>query len=237
MAAILPLTLHRSIHNRTLASWIPTAVIAPVILMSVSRSAILVAGAGVLILLLRWPNRLRLLFLVGASAAVVVARLALPGLLGTIRALFAHLGDDPSIAGRTDDYSVVTRVFLETPWFGRGLFTWVPAYYRTLDNQLLVLLLELGVIGTLLFLTMVLAAILTAVTCKRRADERSAHLGLAIGASLAGITLSFITFDTLGFRQAGGMTFLLLGMAGAVWNLTRGRRDLLPPGGPISGAS
>ena len=45
------------------------------------------------------------------------------------------------------------------------------------------------------------------------------HLGLAFAAGLIGLSLSYATFDALGFRQAAGMTFLLLGLAGASWRL------------------
>ena len=220
MAAILPLALHRSIHNRRLVSWIPTAVVAAMVLMSVSRSALIVAGAAMVVLLLGWPNRWRLAFLVGLPVVAIAARAALPGLLGTIQALFAHLGDDPSIDGRTADYGVATRAFLENPVFGKGLYTWVPAYIRTLDNQFLVIVLELGIVGLIAFLGLIAVGVYAATSARRRgADPRSSHLGLAIAAGLTGITLSYLTFDTLGFRQAAGVTFLLLGMAGAAWKL------------------
>lgn len=224
MAALLPLAVHRGIHSSHWREWIPAGMLAVVVLMSISRSAIIVAAGAVFILFLGWPWRWRLLLLAMAPVGAVAARAVFPGLLGTIQALFLHLGDDPSIAGRTDDYEVVARHFWEHPVVGQGFYTWIPMYFRTLDNQLLVMLLEIGIIGTVAFLGTILTAILSAVAVRRRvAAPQHQHLALAIAAGVFGISLSYITFDTLGFRQASGITFLLIGMAGAAWRLsTRG---------------
>lgn len=222
MAALLPLALHRGIHSTNWRGWLPAAMLSAVVLMSISRSAIVVAGGAILILFLGWPWRWRLVMLAVMPLAILGARAAFPGLIGTIRALFVFLGDDPSIAGRTDDYAVVARNFWEHPILGQGFYTWIPMYFRTLDNQLLVLLLEIGIVGTLAFVGMILTAVFSAVVCHRRvAQERNMHLALAIAAGIFAISLSYITFDTLGFRQAAGVTFLLVGMAAAAWRLSR----------------
>ncbi len=140
MAALLPLTLHHSLHargdGRSLRAWIPTVLICAAIPMSVSRSGILVAAVAVLVLFLGWPRGWRLRALIVLPFAAVGMRLLAPGLLGTIGSLFANLDADPSVSGRTDDYAVILGLFAENPIFGRGLFTFVPRYYRILDNQL-----------------------------------------------------------------------------------------------------
>ena len=225
MAALLPLALHHSIFTRKASAWAPTILISVVVLMSVSRSAILVAAGAMIVMLLGWPNRWRIRFLVMMPFAAVAARLAFPGLLGTIRALFVHLDDDPSIDGRTADYDFVFRAFQEAPLFGRGYFTWVPMYFRTLDNQFLVLLLELGLVGSFVFVGLIAIGVYSGFSCRSRTDERGSNLGLAVAAGIFGIAVSFATFDTLAFRQATGIMFLLLGMAGAAWSLAR--RDQL----------
>lgn len=220
-AALLPIALHYSIFNKRFTSWIPTILIGVVVLMSVSRSAILVSAGAMIVLLLGWPNRWRIRLLLVLPFAAVAARFSLPGLLGTIRALFVNIGDDPSITGRTNDYDVFFRAFVENPLVGRGYFTWVPTYFRTLDNQVLVLLLEIGILGTLALLLLVVSAVYGAFQCRRLSggDARKGHLGLAVAAALCGLSISFFTFDTLAFRQATGVFFLLLGMAGAAWSL------------------
>lgn len=234
MAALLPLAVHRGIHSIRRREWIPAGMLALVVLMSISRSAIVVAAGAMFILFLGWPWRWRLALLAVVPFGAVAARAAFPGLLGTLRALFVHLGDDPSIAGRTDDYAIVARSFAENPLLGQGFYTWIPMYFRTLDNQVLVMLLEIGIVGTAAFLGLIVSAILSAVVVRRRvADARSRHLTLAIAAGVFGISLSYITFDTLGFRQAAGMAFLLIGMAGAAWRIAvSGNRPTEAAAGP-----
>ena len=64
-------------------------------------------------------------------------------------------------------------------------------------------------------------------------DDRQRHLGFAVAASLIGIVTSYVTFDAMGFRQVAGLTFLFLGLAGAMWHLARdGREQRLAAGLP-----
>lgn len=235
-AAIFPLALHRSLHaGRKLLPWLQTVMILVVLLMSVSRSAIVVLAVAMVVLIAGWPTRWRFWALVITPVAAVVLRAALPGLLGTIRALFTNLENDPSIAGRTEDYAIVSRMVLEHPFFGQGLFTWVPFYFRTIDNQALMFALELGLVGSAIFVIMVGSHLLGALLARTRTpDQRSRHLALTVVAATAGLLASYLTFDAISFRMAAGMTFLLLGMAGAVWDLTREQlRARLPISGSV----
>lgn len=223
LASTLPLALHRSLHSRRLIGWVPTGLIGVATLMSVSRSGIVVAGVALIVLIIGWPWRWRLRALIAFPVLAVAGRAVLPGLLGTIRSLFTGLEGDPSITGRTDDYPVVWAAFGQRPAFGQGLFTWVPMIYRTIDNQLLMMLLEIGVFGIACFAALVAVGVFCATTPWRvggTAEQR--HLGLAVAASLAGIVVSYATFDAFSFRQVGGLTFFYLGLSGSVWWLARG---------------
>lgn len=230
MSSTIPFALHRSLHaGRKLSAWIPTALIGVAALMSVSRSAIVVAGIAVVVLLIGWPWKWRLLALAAAPVLAVVGRAVFPGLLGTIRSLFTGLGADPSIQGRTDDYPIVLREVEQHPLVGQGMFTWVPMVYRTLDNQILVLLLEIGIIGTIAFALLVVTGQFLAWSPWRTgASFEHKHLGLAISGSMAGIVTSFVTFDALSFRQVAGLTFFYIGLAGSVWWLSQ--QDRTGPG-------
>ena len=140
-----------------------------------------------------------------------------------IEALFRNVADDPSIAGRTADYDIVARMAAERPLFGQGLFTWVPFYFRTIDNQALMLVLELGIVGTVAFVVLVGTHLAVSLTSRSRlTDPRARHLAMAVAAALAGILSSFITFDALSFRMVAGLTFFFAGLAGAVWHLSSG---------------
>lgn len=222
MASLLPLALHRSLHRRRLTAWLPTMLIGTAALMSVSRSAIVVAGAALVVLFLGWPLKWRIWALVAAPALALVGRSVLPGLLGSIRSLFTDLSADPSIQGRTDDYALVIRLVGDQPLSGQGLFTFVPMLYRTIDNQVLVLLLEVGIIGTAAFALLVGTAVAGGLAPRRNPETTTEqrHLGLAVAASLIGIVTSYATFDALSFRQVAGLTFLYVGLGGAVWRLS-----------------
>ena len=231
MAALIPLAFYRALRDaRRRGPWIPVALVGVAALMSVSRSAVVVLGVASVVLFIGWPTRTRLVALVAAVPLALALRLALPGLLGTIRSLFTGLEGDPSVAGRTDDYPLVFRLIEMRPLTGQGLFTFVPMVYRTVDNQLLILLLELGVLGTLAFAVLFLAAQVAAWTPRRRGlPHQQCQLGYAVSASMVGIVASYATFDALSFRQVAGLTFLFFGLAGAVHHLSRVSAGASPP--------
>lgn len=222
MAALLPLSLHRTIHRwGTRGALIPTVLIIVACSMSVSRSGILVAGVGLAVMFLGWPGRWRLRALMIAPVAVVALRLAVPGLVGTLISLFRNLFNDNSISGRTGDYGVVLGVYADHPFLGRGLFTFLPRYYRILDNQVLMVMLELGVLGLIALVVLHSTGFFSARRVHRTASTAEhRHLGLALSGSIAGLSVSLFTYDAWGYAMATGLTFLILGMIGAAWRLS-----------------
>lgn len=227
LAALLPLALHRSICRwgaKLVAP--PTALIAVAVFMSVSRSAILVTIISFVVLMLGWSWEWRRRALLLAPVFIVTLRVAIPGLVGTIFSLFRNVGNDPSVTGRTDDYGVVMWLFHDHEVFGRGLFTFVPRFYRILDNQYLMFMLELGFVGLVAAIVLFLAGFFSARSAFRHAAAaESRHLGLALSGSILGMAVTYVTFDAWGFPMAAGLTFLLLGMAGAAWRLARDDRQ------------
>ena len=223
MGGLLPLALHRTVFSsRSLGAWLCTASIAFGVAISISRSAIVVAGVGLAVLFIGWPPAWRRRFLAALPMTAIAIRLVAPGVVGTIRSLFTNLGNDPSVSGRTDDYEVIMRTYSESPIFGRGLFTFVPRYYRILDNQFLMILVELGGIGFVSFMALGAASFFSALRARRAAEARcERHMALALSASIAGVIVSYATFDAWGFPMAGGLTFVLFGMCGAAWNVSR----------------
>lgn len=222
MAAVLPLALHRTVHewgNRW--ALLPTVLIAVSAGLSVSRSAVLSIVVALAVMFAGWPGAWRKRSLLLLPFAVVAMRVAFPGLLGTLYALFANLDADPSISGRTKDYDAVSMLWSDHPLMGRGFFTLVPQFYRILDNMYLLLLVEVGIIGLAAALVLFVTAFLSARAARSRAlDPRSRHLALSLSASLAGLLLALGTFDALVFSMTAGMLFLLMGMAAATWRIT-----------------
>jgi O-antigen ligase len=231
VAATFPLALHRAIYRRSRLSTLIAVVVGLAIPLSVSRTAIVTVAVSSTVLFMGWPVAWRKRFIYAAPIAVVIVRLAAPGVVGTIRSLFSNIWADPSTTGRTDDYSVVFDLVSQRPWFGRGLYTFVPRYYRILDNQLLMFLLELGVIGLAAFAALGLTAFCSARGARRRAlRAEDAHLGLAISASIAGLLVSYATWDALSFSMAAALSFVLFGLAGAAWCCSTRSGQVPPPG-------
>ena len=223
LAALLPLALHQSLERaRGWYDHVPVAALALAVPMSVSRSGILVLGAVFVVLFFGWSGNRRAWSLVVAPMAILAMRAVFPGLVGTIRSLFTSAVTDPSVAGRTSDYGVIMDIYVDHPWLGRGQSTFMPAYYRTLDNQFVMSLVELGLLGLLAVLWVLIATVYTARYVRRHSpDPVRQHLGLCLVAGIVGIYLSYATFDAFSFPLAAGTTFLLIGLAGAAWRLTR----------------
>ena len=74
-----------------------------------------------------------------------------PELLSSVIGLFTGAGEDPSIASRTGSFCACLRVPRTQPVVRSGLGTFLPKY-RIFDNQYLLLLVTIGVVGTLAFL-------------------------------------------------------------------------------------
>ena len=108
---------------------------------------------------------------------------------------------------------------------GRGLFTFAPRYYRILDNQMLMILLELGAIGLIVVLVFLASALLMARSVMRQpVHPVSRHQALALAGALLGVVSSYLTFDAWGFPMVAGMTFLLVGMIGGAYRVDRSSR-------------
>jgi O-antigen ligase len=231
LAMTLPLALHVA-FNATTRKWIwwgcvlMIAVASP---MSLSRSAILGLFVAFIILFAGWPTSRRLGVLLVMPVFVVVLRFAVPGLVGTIKSLFTGLSSDPSIQGRTDDYKVVGQFISKSPWFGRGFGTFIPKDFFTLDNQYLGIIIECGYVGLAALIALFLTGFVTARGARvRLVDPEQRDLAQSLAASVMVAGLGYVTFDGLGFPMVTGLLFLLLGITGALWRISR-RRPEEPP--------
>jgi O-antigen ligase len=223
LAAVFPLAVHRTIFRwGQRYALVPTFLIGFGLFLSVSRGAVIALLIAYLVLVIGWPGRWRIRALAILPFAVVGLRVAIPGLVGTLASFFLNVENDPSVEGRTQDYAAVHLLWSEHPWFGRGLFSFVPEYFRILDNEYLLLLVELGAVGLAMFVIGLLIGYFSArATHHHGPDPRSRNVGLSISAGLLGLLVAHATFDGLGFPMAAGVTFLLVGLGGATWRLSR----------------
>lgn len=222
LTMILPIALTSSLANssRTLIRrWFPPAIIGLAITLSISRSAVVGAAIGLLVLIPAWPaaaRRVAVASIVGLMTAVFVA---VPGVLGSVTGLFTSIGGDSSAQSRTGSYPIALDFFGRSPLFGRGFGTFLPKY-RIFDNQYLGLLVEVGLVGLLAFLALVITAANSAIRARRLAKQTGAPgYEQALLAAIITGGCSEALFDGFGFPMNAGLLFLLFGLAGATLRL------------------
>jgi polysaccharide biosynthesis protein PslJ len=226
MAMVSPIALHLAFNStggRRVFNWVRVFAILTALPMTVSRSAVLGIIVGLIVLFVSWSGIRRTLAILLTPLILLVMSAALPGLLGTIRSFFVNYGSDPSIQGRTDDYAVVGKYIAQSPFLGKGFGTWVPAEFPILDNQYLGAIVEIGFLGVAaLLLLFILGFFAGRGVMLRATDEATKDLGSALASSIVIVAVTFATFDGLGFPVVAGLTFLILGVTGAMWRLTGG---------------
>ncbi len=229
---VIPVALHLAMHHSR-RWYLAVAVLGLALPMSVSRTAVVGIGAMAIVLVPGWSRRVRHWVYAGAAAYLVAVRVLIPGLLGTLKALFVDAGVDPSITTRESDYEFVSRFFAERPIFGRGYATFIPTKFDFLDNQYLLSIVETGLVGAAAYLALIVGAMLAARSvrrwCKAEVDR---DLAQALVASLAVVALTSAAFDFMSFPSVRVLLFVIVGCVGAIWRLVPHDR---PPDSQRSG--
>ncbi|MRJ76477.1 hypothetical protein GEV29_08020 [Aeromicrobium sp. SMF47] len=221
---ILPLALALAFSDTSrgaLRRWFPVLALAISVPLSISRSALLSAVVGCLVIILSWPPAARRIAAAGAAVMTVGVYITVPGMLGSLLGLFTGIGGDSSALSRTGSYPIAFEFVEKSPLFGRGFSTFLPKY-RILDNQFLGLLIEVGIVGLAAFVALIVTALVCVLRTRRRVGDglpRQAAQGLA--AAVAAGAASLGVFDGLSFPMSAGLFFLMLGMAGAAVRLSR----------------
>lgn len=222
LTILFPIALHVAFHDRTRSAavrWFPPLAIGAVIAISSSRTAYLTAAVAIAVCMIGWTKRQRLAVAGMCVAGVLTLAIAAPRLIGSVASLFADADEDPSVTSRTDSFVVAWEFLLQHPFLGRGLGTFLPKY-RIFDNQWLLLMVSVGLVGTVLFLWIAIAA-LVRLTAVYRATTDPATKDLAtslVAAVVAGFT-SLIFFDAFAFPMTMGTLFFVLGICGALSRL------------------
>lgn len=226
-AMILPLAAHFAFQARqrsqpALRWWVCAALIATGLMFSASRSAIVGLAGVAVVLLIGWPARRRAWALLVAVGFLILIRLAVPSLISNMVTLFASAGSDDSVKWRTWDYPAATEEILRHLWFGRGYGTWYAPKHQVFDNQYILTMVEGGVIGMAAFVALFACALVAALRARYLStDPGRRDLGLTLAACLVVPLLGSATFDLVAFKTAEGLSFLLIGAAGAMLRFTR----------------
>lgn len=190
-------------------------------LASISRSAVVALGAAAAVTFLcATPLDRRRLAVLGIGL-IAMTRLAADGLLGTLRSFFLAGQQDNSIEGRTRDFAGAIDLIMDRPFTGVGWGRFNPTEFFLLDNQVLDTILESGIPGLVLLLTIPTVAVLRVLPRRAELDLRFDGLAGAVLASIAAGTLPFATFDAFSFRMFTGLYFATIGLAFAVERIGR----------------
>lgn len=229
LCVALPIAIVMAFGNpkaSLLRRWIPVLVLAAAAAISVSRSTLIGAAVAVIAILPTVSARARLLLISGAALLLIGVGIVIPGMFGTIVSLFSGLSSNPSILSRTTGISLIVGFVSHSPVLGRSYSTFLPSYY-IFDDAYLLMSTELGIVGLLAFLALIVVALVVALRSKRLLRSRhDRQLAQALVASLIATSVLFAFFDGLSFPQAAGIFFLIIGMAGSLRRLAiRERQD------------
>jgi hypothetical protein len=178
------------------------------------KSAVLAPVAVVLTIAYFRRRELLKLAPLGMLLVVLVTVLS-PGALRSTVDQFVRSDrlDVPTVSDRTSDYDAVRPDLWTHLAFGRGWGSYNHETYRILDSEILHRTLEMGVIGLVAFLLMVLSVILSARKTIAARDPQWAPVALVGAAAAAAFLVLAALFDVLSFPHA---TLIFLYTAGLV---------------------
>lgn len=225
LGMLLPLAIHYAMYASArgrVRAWLFVVMLSCAVPFSVSRSGTIALLLALCVLSVGWTHRQRLNGLVISVVLTAAFAVVKPGLLGTLKSLFTGIENDPSYQGRQADYAETLAYVADRPWLGRGPGTFLPDKYRLLDNQWLLSLVSTGWIGVIAIATLLLSAILIAIRVRRETlDAETRHLAQALIAAVVVAAATSYTFDSLTFTTFAAVTFLLVGVTGALLRLVR----------------
>jgi len=219
-------------HAGVVRRWGPVILMGGALPLTVSRTSIIGAVIVILVMLPRWKPQRRWGALGVLILSVGVLKVLIPGLIGTITGLFSSFlsNSDSSTQARTVKYSAIVPYLREHPLFGRGFGTFTPDLYFFTDNQYMLSLAEMGLLGLLALLCLFLTGIHHGGAVRRLArSESDRELGQAFFASALVALVISATFDALMFPMFAGMFFVTLGAGGSYLGFLR--RDAAPDSG------
>ncbi|MFE5717113.1 O-antigen ligase family protein [Streptomyces erythrochromogenes] len=229
LALLLPFAVQQAFdpvrrHLKAWRRWGPVALMGGALPLTVSRTSIIGALIVILVMVPRWKPQRRWTAIGVLVGAVACFKVIIPGLIGTITALFASFlsNSDSSTQARTVKYSAIVPYLDERPLFGRGLGTFIPELYFFTDNQYMLTLAEMGFLGLLALLFLFLTGIHQGGAIRRLAvGESDRELGQAFFASALVALVVSATFDALSFPMFAGMFFLTIAAGGSYLGFIR----------------
>lgn len=229
LAILLPFAVQQAFdpvrrHLSALRRWGPVVLMGGALPLTVSRTSIIGALIVVLVMVLRWKPERRWAAIGLLLGSVACFKVIVPGLIGTITTLFGSFltNSDSSTQARTVKYSAIVPYLGERPLFGRGFGTFLPELFFFTDNQYMLTLAEMGLVGLLALLVLLFTGIHQGGAIRRLArTESDRELGQAFFASALVSLVISATFDALSFPMFAGMFFLTIAAGGSYLGFIR----------------
>lgn len=229
LALLLPFAIQQAFdpvraHLKWWRRWAPVVLVGGSLPLTVSRTSIIGALIVVLVMVPRWKPQRRWTAIGLLLGSVACFKVIVPGLIGTITTLFGSFfaNSDSSTQARTVKYSAIVPYLEGRPLFGQGLGTFIPELYFFTDNQYMLTLAEMGLLGLVALLALFLTGIHQGGAIRRLAlDESDRELGQAFFASALVALVSSATFDALSFPMFAGMFFLTIAAGGSYLGFIR----------------
>ena len=211
----LPFALVRFLDAGTRRSrWLNAAAVALMIAGATAtdrKTALLVPVALVLYIACYRPRQMLRWAPLGIVVLVLLVHLASPGALGTLLNT-NEAANSTSTTHREGDFTDIRPDVLAHPVLGRGFGTLnpdQPSQFRINDDEYLDEVWEVGVVGLIAFLWMIIAPIALARSAIRTRGPTVSSLALAASGGCVAFLVVCALFDALSFPQAPYMFFLV----------------------------
>jgi 4-amino-4-deoxy-L-arabinose transferase-like glycosyltransferase len=175
------------------------------------KTALLVPIAVALYIAFYRPRQMLRLAPLGLIALVGIIHFASPGALGTVLNV-NRAASSKSTTHRVGDFANVAPDVLAHPVLGRGFGTLnpdKPFQFRINDNEYIDEAWEVGVLGLLAFVWMILAPVIMARRAIRSRAPAVSSLALATSGGCIAFLVVCALFDALSFPQAPYMFFVV----------------------------
>jgi hypothetical protein len=182
-------------------------------LVTQRRSGVIVPAVAVLALFAIRPRKM-LPLLPYAAVALVLGVILAGGTISSFQQLTGG-GDQASTDGRTADYAAVVPDLLTHPALGRGYGTLNSIKadtYRIFDNEYLGQLYQVGLLGLLAFLALILSPVFIVRFVARSDNPLRGPPALAAAAGCLAFAVATSLYDILTFPQAPYLFFFLAAM-------------------------
>jgi hypothetical protein len=243
----MPFALVRVFDTTSRRSWWLNAIALTLMVVAAAaterKTALLVPVAVVAYLACYRPRPVLRLAPIGVVALVGLVHFAAPGSLGTIFNSSAGLGASTT-THRVGDFTDIAPDVLAHPILGRGFGTLnpeEPTAFRINDDEYVDEIWEVGAVGLLAYVFMILAPILLSRRAIRARDPNVASLALAASAGCVAYLVVNALFDAMAFPQAPYMFFMVAALttiaaAGPAGNVLPARELARRPLRALAGA-